>query len=87
MDSVRRKMLLEHNRLLEKCTMFRCMCCGTPKPREDAAGVKVYEPRSALLRKNMKPATYVICRSCDNLPEDEVDAKVLRSFAGTPAIG
>lgn len=81
MNSVERKLLHEHEKFLDKYEDFMCACCGVPQKRDQAAGVRIYKPRSSILRNNMKPATYAICKNCDNLPEEEIDAKVLKSLS------
>jgi hypothetical protein len=78
---------------LRQAPIFMCACCQKEKPKGEAGGAHLYQPKEQDLRKKMvdangntKIATYVLCLEClDSFSDKVIHAKVT-AYLGTQGL-
>jgi hypothetical protein len=72
---------------LRTAAHFECIACLYAKPKDQAEGVHVYEPRSEMVAHYAHKAVYVLCAACAGLPDVELHQKVTRNLAARGLFG
>jgi hypothetical protein len=77
------RMLDKHRDLLKTATKFKCNACGQIGDSPKAQGPFLWQPASKMTKRLAagRPATYVLCEECANLPDEVTRPKIEAEFA------
>lgn len=74
--------------ILSKSVIFECVACGTAQQKSEMGHVGIYRPRDSEISKIVsKAGVYVICRTCEELPEKSLDERILKTLSKNGYLG